>query len=439
MSYYRGIDVSNWQGDIDFVQVRAAGIQIVYIKATEGDNYIDPFLRTYYDGARAQGLRTGFYHYLTATTADEARAQAEYFVNTLGRMTSDCLLAVDLGNKDRLSNQTFSELCDVFLTRTQELTGIGGVIYASLSTAKYDLEPFLTKYPLWVAEYGVSEPRPTGKWDTWVGWQYENTGRVSGITGNVDLDRFTDGILINSAALPAPTQPTNSPNTSRVRYYTVQAGDTLGHIAQRFGVTVADLVQWNRISNPDLIYIGQVLKIYTTQPASGSGWTTSYTVQPGDTLWKIARRYDISVPALIAANDLANTNLIYPGEILKIPAPARNASRSNPSDQFEATVVVAPRDTLYSIGRRFGTTPERLAALNGIANPDRIYPGQVLKLYASGVPEDAQHFHGSYTVREGDTLSSIARRLHTTAARLAQDNVLVNPDRIYPGQVLVVR
>ena len=78
---YEGIDVSEWQGTIDFEEVADSGIDIVYIRVSEGTEYINPCFRENYEKAKANGLRTGFYHYLTARTEEEARVEAEFFVN----------------------------------------------------------------------------------------------------------------------------------------------------------------------------------------------------------------------------------------------------------------------------------------------------------------------------------------------------------------------
>ncbi len=96
--------------------------------------------------------------------------------------------------------------------------------------------------------------------------------------------------------------------------YTVQAGDTLSGIAAKFGVTVAQLQEWNGISNPDLIYVGQVLKV----SAGSSGGTTTYTVQSGDTLSGIAAKFGTTVAQLQAWNGISNPDLIYVGQVLRV-------------------------------------------------------------------------------------------------------------------------
>ena len=73
---YQGIDVSNWQGYIDYSQVKQDGIDIVYIKASQGSDFKDPYFDINYDNAKANGLNVGFYHFLTATTPRRSRARS---------------------------------------------------------------------------------------------------------------------------------------------------------------------------------------------------------------------------------------------------------------------------------------------------------------------------------------------------------------------------
>ena len=76
---YEGIDVSSWQQNIDFAAVRNAGIEIVYMKSSEGSSYIDSYFETNYRNAKANGLKVGFYHFLTATNVEEARKRSTIF------------------------------------------------------------------------------------------------------------------------------------------------------------------------------------------------------------------------------------------------------------------------------------------------------------------------------------------------------------------------
>lgn len=85
---YKGIDVSHWQGDINYTKVKDAGIEIVYIKATEGQNTVDPYFSSNYEKAKAAGLKIGLYHFVRAISTDAAILEAKHFVNTISRNCS---------------------------------------------------------------------------------------------------------------------------------------------------------------------------------------------------------------------------------------------------------------------------------------------------------------------------------------------------------------
>lgn len=168
--------------------------------------------------------------------------------------------------------------------------------------------------------------------------------------------------------------------------YTVVAGDSLGAIAQRFGVSVETLVQLNGITDPNTLMLGQQLKIPGAAPTTTggtapatTGQTTTYTVVAGDTLAAIARRYGTTIDELVRLNNIANPNVLSLGQQLIVPvADGTTPATGGTSTGQGQTYVVQKGDTLLSIARRFGVTVAQLQAANNIANPDRIYPGQVL-------------------------------------------------------------
>lgn len=260
-----GIDVSVWQGEIDFAQVRASGVRIVYIRASAGQTTIDARFRRNYAGFKAQGLQIGLYHYLTARTQEQAREQARFFAETIAGTQPDCRLAADFERTDGLTAQQASDIVLAFLEEVERLTGLDVVLYSDAWGARSLWTAELTRYPLWVANYGASSPEPNGKWSVWAGWQYTDRGEVPGISGNVDLDRFTPLMLLDSPTpTPGPT-PTPAPSYTCVpvdaQRYVVRRGDTLSAIAQRFDVGVNAIAARNGIENVNQIYAGQELFI----------------------------------------------------------------------------------------------------------------------------------------------------------------------------------
>ena len=159
--------------------------------------------------------------------------------------------------------------------------------------------------------------------------------------------------------------------------YVVVRGDTLFSIARRYGMTVEELRRINHLPN-DVIYVGQVLRVGGSAGAPTAAAGTTHTVVRGDTLYSIARRYGTTVDALMRANRLAGTN-IYVGQRLVIPG--TSGSPSTPTGQTVYTVVQG--DTLYSIARRYGTSVNAIVAANRLSGT-AIYTGQRLVIPVTG-------------------------------------------------------
>jgi LysM repeat protein len=158
-------------------------------------------------------------------------------------------------------------------------------------------------------------------------------------------------------------------------YHVVAPGESLSQIALRYNTTVAAIVAANGIFNANYIYAGQYLLIpssvyYPPAPPPSPG-SSFYTVQYGDTLARIARRFGSTIWALVQANNIYNANFIYAGQVLRIPpyTPTRLA-----------TYYVQPGDTLTRIAARFGTSVAAITSYNGIWNPSRIFAGQYLTI-----------------------------------------------------------
>ena len=207
-------------------------------------------------------------------------------------------------------------IAKVFLESLEAYTGKKPVIYSDISNARR-LDASFSSYPLWAAEYGSDAVEDPLYWGWWSGWQYTDAGRVDGINGRVDRNYFTSTIL-DASGLVSPN-PGPAPTTSQDTDYTVRAGDTLWSIARRFDTTISRIVSANAISNPNLIYTGERLIIPGSQTPVSSPDYRYYTIRSGDTLWSIAQRYNTSVEELIQINDLRTPNLIYAGQLLKIP------------------------------------------------------------------------------------------------------------------------
>lgn len=315
---YAGIDISKWQGEIDFAKVAQSGVKIVYIRVGANNDYEDPFFERNYASAKAAGLKIGFYFSMTAQTEADAVEQADFFTGLFTGKTYDCIPAMDYGYIHNLTAAQANANALAFLNRLKEKTGGKAVIYTDASDARSLWSDAVAEQALlWVAQYGVAQPEDNGKWSSYVGWQYSNTGRVNGINGNVDLDLFTSDIILDEpAAIPGDKVPAPVPEKKLI-HVTVQPGDTLSALARRYDTTVNAIVKLNNIPNPDLIYVEQVLYIQVNS-GSPQECVNTYTVKRGDTLWKIAKRFGTTVNRLAATNEIRNVNLIIVGQVLDI-------------------------------------------------------------------------------------------------------------------------
>lgn len=322
---YNGIDVSSWQRNIDFAAVKASGIDVVYIKSSEGNRSTDPYFRQNYNNAKANGLKVGFYHYVTARSVQEGINQAKFFASVISGTDPDCKLAMDFESFGSLSNSEINAIALAFIQTLESVTGKEALVYSNTYTARSIFSSELSRYPLWVAQYGVSQPSSNGKWNSWVGWQYTDQGSVNGISGYVDKDQYTEGIFLsNKGEIPSPTptpDPTPTPGGETIRY-TIQYGDTLSGIAAKYGTTVSAIASLNGISNPNVIYAGETIQIPGAYRSLDSGLHAcgheAYLVKSGDTLSSIANLFGVTVDSIVALNEISNPNLIYTGQMLLI-------------------------------------------------------------------------------------------------------------------------
>lgn len=370
---YRGIDISEFQGEIDFEEVRRSGIEAVYIRVGAGE-YTDEYFAENYERAKAAVLKIGFYHYVTARSVEEGRRQARFFASLAAGREPDMRLAMDFEYFGSLSVSQINAISEAYLDELTALTKREAVIYSDLSNARNIFSRALAeKYPLWAAQYGADEPSANGKWREWVGFQYTDEGRVGGIYGNVDRNIFTEGIFLSdSGRIDGEKRTTVRARTRTLTVY-VRAGDTLWAIAREYGTTVEAIARENRIADPNRIFAGERLRI--TLPTRGNG-EEIYTVRRGDTPISIAGKFGVTLSALEDRNGLERGETIYAGDKLSIPG-------ARMSGEF---YVVRPGDTLFYISRRTGVPIRTLVGINRIKDPDLIYAGEHLKLSAQKSP-----------------------------------------------------
>ena len=192
----KGIDVSMWQGKIDWKKVKESGIEFTFIRATKGNDLVDPSFVENRKGAQDVGLALGYYHYFRPEQPVEDQINA--FVNTVGKIEDNALrVVIDTENVKSWEPFTLEQrlkMIDDWCNGVKEKLGIKPeiMIYGSPNFFDESLKNTekLAKHDLWIANYKVAEPRVPKPWTNWTFWQYSETGRVPGIQGNVDLDMY---------------------------------------------------------------------------------------------------------------------------------------------------------------------------------------------------------------------------------------------------------
>ena len=268
----KGIDVSRYQGQIDFKAVKNSGIDFVIIQIGYGRylTQVDACFEQNYARAKAAGLKVGGYWFSYAVSAEDAKQEARTCAQVIKGKQFDFPIYYDLENDAKSGYFPFShgkEHCSNLVSSfCNELESLG--YFVGLYISRSPLQTHITKtvaerYALWLAEYGT-KLNYTGEYGI---WQYSSTGRVVGIIGNVDMDVAKidySSIIIKGGFNGYPkqqqTKPAEKPKETYIEYQIIK-GDTLTSIAKAFGTTVAKLKELNNIKNANLIYAGDVIKI----------------------------------------------------------------------------------------------------------------------------------------------------------------------------------
>ena len=304
----KGIDISHHQKGID---LGAIDVDFVIIKATEGNGYTDEMCDTFYQKAKSLGKKLGVYHFARPDLGNTAEAEADWFIKETLGYHKEAMLVLDWESGD-LTNVAWAK---AWLDRVYSKTGVKPVIYMSASVMhSADWSSVVNAdYGLWVANYGTNDGTaqesvfdryPLKYWSFYALWQYTSKGRLNGYNGNLDLNYFSgDSSAWDKYAGGSPSSSNVKPveksidelaqeviagkhgngdarkqalgsrydevqarvneilGINQVEYYIVQSGDNLTKIANRYGTTVNQLVAWNNIANANLIYPGQKLRV----------------------------------------------------------------------------------------------------------------------------------------------------------------------------------
>ena len=359
------VDVSTFQQTIDWSQVKQDGIVGAMIRAGYGFGTVDNQYRVNVTGCENNGIPYGMYHYSYATNIEDAKKEAEFFINNAKGTSPSYPLAMDVeeASQAAMGKQALTAMILAFCDMVKA-AGYQPMLYTNLNWATNYIDMAridAAGIDVWLAQYNTQCDYK----GAYTMWQYTSKGVVDGITANtVDMNWCYKDYTNGATTTPAP-QPEPSYGT-----YTVMAGDTLSGIAEKFGTTYQELAAINGIADPNVIHVGQIIKLKGDAASTPQGENT-YTVQAGDTLSGIAAKYGTTYQELAALNGIADPNIIHVGQVLKVTGSAGGR-----------TYTVQSGDNLWDIAQRQlgnGARFREIIAINGLLS-DTIYPGQVLQL-----------------------------------------------------------
>lgn len=185
-----GIDVSHFQGTVNWADVKAAGKVFAYAKASDGITYLDPQFNTNWSAMKAAGIIRGAYHFYESK--DDPVQQANNFIKAVGAiLPGDLPPGIDIETfNGNCGSMTLAGNVQVWLDTVEQALGCKPMIYTGPAFWNQYMTNQFSSYPLWIAQYGVTTPRVPNGWTSWNFWQSSENGQVNGIAGSVDLDVF---------------------------------------------------------------------------------------------------------------------------------------------------------------------------------------------------------------------------------------------------------
>ena len=325
------IDVSTWNGNIDWDKVYKSGVRYAMIRSSfgiENPNQIDnKFVRNIENAIKA-GIKCGIYHYSYARSATEAKKEADFCLKTIKNYKIDLPVAFDIedSSQTNLGKDTLTSIVIAFCDRIKS-AGYRPMLYCNPNWLCNYLhkDKLINKYDIWLANWGVSAP----SYNCAI-WQYSENGSVPGISGSVDMNWiFKD----YTSTKPATTKPVVKPSNVKKTDYSVKVTAQAGLNVRKGAGTNYNIItalkcgtvvsvskvsgNWGYVGK----YGGWICLDYTAKVGTTSTVKSDkvyYTVKSGDTLSYIAYRYNTTVDKLVSLNNIKNRDLIYVGQKIRV-------------------------------------------------------------------------------------------------------------------------
>lgn len=214
--------------------------------------------------------------------------------------------------------------------------------------------------------------------------------------------------------------------------HTVAMGDTLWKIGNKYGVTITDIANYNNLNKDEYLVIGQKIIISTNSskpPIDNDENKIIHIVEAGDTLWKIAQYYDVTIDAIALENNIDTNQYLSIGQKISIP--------TQKQDPDNSTHIIQPGDTLWKIAQKYNTSIDAIVNANNISANDYLLVGEKLMIPKEDPNTNEQYT--TYTVQTGDTLWKIAQSFGTTIEDITTLNQIDENDYIVEGQELKIK
>ncbi|WZL74571.1 LysM peptidoglycan-binding domain-containing protein [Clostridiaceae bacterium 35-E11] len=213
----------------------------------------------------------------------------------------------------------------------------------------------------------------------------------------------------------------------------IQPGDTFYGLAKKYNTSISALISANPSINPGNLFIGQTLCIPRQQIYPPCPEGNYYTIRSGDALYAIARAYNISIDDLIEANPGINPYILVVGQVICIPlaVPPVTCPEGN-------SYVIQRGDTFYKIAKTFNISLDDLLEANPMIDPDRLLIGQTICIPLATPPVKCPTGSITYIVKAGDTFAKLSQRFNTTIAEIQKLNPTVNPQTLLVGQSICI-